>query len=181
MPDRRTGKKSGPHIPSKGGAQPKSRTKKGTWRKKRKDAKGPYHYLDSKEKQFIFNRSFLPVIKISKKQKQKNNVILKLNGLSNYLSSLLNMNEKNYVGILNKNTIGGVLYRFFIIQLHYEILESGGHFWYSKGYNEPNEKKYYITGLPLRSKIHFYNKPFLDLGQSFIEFGLRNVIKIQRR
>jgi len=32
--DRRSGKKSAPHVPSKGGAQPRSRTKSGRWRKK---------------------------------------------------------------------------------------------------------------------------------------------------
>jgi hypothetical protein len=44
MVDRRAGKRSGPHVPSKGGAQPRSRTKSGGWRKKRSDAKEPYHY-----------------------------------------------------------------------------------------------------------------------------------------
>ena len=50
MPDRRAGKKAGPHVPSKGGAQPRSRTQKGTWRKKRSDATGPSHYPKSKKK-----------------------------------------------------------------------------------------------------------------------------------
>jgi len=49
MADRRAGKGSGPHVPSKGGAQPRSRTIKGTWRKKRDDAKGPYHYPEPKK------------------------------------------------------------------------------------------------------------------------------------
>lgn len=31
--DRRAGKRSGHHIPSKGGAQPRSRTKSGKWKK----------------------------------------------------------------------------------------------------------------------------------------------------
>ena len=46
--DRRAGKKSSPHVPSRGGAQPRSRTKSGRWRKKRSDAKRPYSYPKSK-------------------------------------------------------------------------------------------------------------------------------------
>ncbi|MFX1345883.1 MAG: hypothetical protein ACFFBC_12680 [Promethearchaeota archaeon] len=48
--DRRAGKKSGPHIPSKGGAQPRSRTGSGKWRKKRSDAKRSYTYPKRKSK-----------------------------------------------------------------------------------------------------------------------------------
>jgi len=48
--DRRAGKKSGPHIPSKGGAQPRSRIKSGRWRKKRSDAKKSYAYPKRKSK-----------------------------------------------------------------------------------------------------------------------------------
>ncbi|MHA1755527.1 MAG: hypothetical protein ACTSVV_02070 [Promethearchaeota archaeon] len=47
--DRRSGKKSAPHVPSKGGAQPRSRTKSGRWRKKRSDAKGSYKYPKPKK------------------------------------------------------------------------------------------------------------------------------------
>jgi len=49
MADRRAGKKSGPHVPSKKGAQPRSRNKDGSWRKKRSDAKGPYKYPKPKK------------------------------------------------------------------------------------------------------------------------------------
>ena len=42
--DRRAGKRSGPHVKSKGGAQPRARTTSGKWRKKRSDAKGPSKY-----------------------------------------------------------------------------------------------------------------------------------------
>ncbi len=44
MADRRAGKRSAPHVPSKKGAQPRSRTKSGRWRKKRSDAKSSYPY-----------------------------------------------------------------------------------------------------------------------------------------
>ncbi len=44
MADRRAGKKSGPHIPSKGGMEPRSRNKDGSWRKKRNDAKSSSTY-----------------------------------------------------------------------------------------------------------------------------------------
>ncbi len=44
MTDRRAGKKAGPHVPSAKGAEPRSRTKSGTWRKKRSDAKKSYSY-----------------------------------------------------------------------------------------------------------------------------------------
>lgn len=40
MADRRAGKGI-PHVPSKGGAQPRSRTKSGAWRRKRSDAGKP--------------------------------------------------------------------------------------------------------------------------------------------
>ena len=49
MTDRRAGKKSGPHVPSKGGAKPRARTQDGRWRKKRSDAKGPSKYPKSKK------------------------------------------------------------------------------------------------------------------------------------
>ena len=44
MTDRRAGKRSGPHVPSKGGMEPRSRNRNGTWRKKRKDANQPHKY-----------------------------------------------------------------------------------------------------------------------------------------
>ncbi|WP_457916291.1 hypothetical protein [Candidatus Lokiarchaeum ossiferum] len=44
MVDRRAGKRSGPHVPSKGGMEPRTRNKDGSWRKKRKDAKKSYEY-----------------------------------------------------------------------------------------------------------------------------------------
>ena len=37
MADRRAGRAT-PHVPSKGGAQPRARNNNGTWRKKRSDA-----------------------------------------------------------------------------------------------------------------------------------------------
>jgi len=45
VPDRRAGKKSGPHVRTKDGSYaPRSRTKSGKWRKKRSDAKGSTQY-----------------------------------------------------------------------------------------------------------------------------------------
>ena len=40
MADRRAGK-AAPHVPSKGGAQPRARRNDGAWRKKRSDAGKP--------------------------------------------------------------------------------------------------------------------------------------------
>ena len=40
MADRRAGRAT-PHVPSKGGAQPRARNNDGTWRKKRSDAGQP--------------------------------------------------------------------------------------------------------------------------------------------
>ncbi|MFX1282373.1 MAG: hypothetical protein ACFFB5_01910 [Promethearchaeota archaeon] len=45
MPDRRAGKKAGPHVKTKNGKYaPRSRTMSGKWRKKRSDAKGATKY-----------------------------------------------------------------------------------------------------------------------------------------
>jgi len=42
MADRRAGPHQGPYVPSpKGGVEPRSRNKDGSWRKKRDDAKKP--------------------------------------------------------------------------------------------------------------------------------------------
>lgn len=47
MPDRRAGRKSGPHVKTKDGKYaPRTRTKSGRWRKKRSDADKPTKYPD---------------------------------------------------------------------------------------------------------------------------------------